>query len=83
MSIIYVLIPIAILLTLLGLYLFFWAVKTDQFDDLEKQGLSILFEDDKEQSKPNSKNSAEELATKEQTNHCAETQKSQTDENVN
>lgn len=46
MSIIYVLIPIAILLTIIGIYLFFWAVKTEQFNDLEKQGLSILFEDD-------------------------------------
>lgn len=47
MSIIYILIPIAVLLTALGVYLFFWAVKTEQFDDLEKQGMSILFEDDK------------------------------------
>ncbi|SET81573.1 cbb3-type cytochrome oxidase assembly protein CcoS [Thalassotalea agarivorans] len=47
MSIIYVLIPIAILLTAIGIYLFFWAVKTEQFDDLEKQGMSILFDDDK------------------------------------
>lgn len=46
MSIIYVLIPIAVLLTAIGIYLFFWAVKTDQFEDLEKQGLSILFDDD-------------------------------------
>ena len=46
MSVIYVLIPIAILLSALGIYLFFWAVKTDQFEDLEKQGLSILFDDD-------------------------------------
>ncbi len=46
MSVIYVLIPVAILLTALGLYLFFWAVKKDQFEDLEKQGLSILFDDD-------------------------------------
>ncbi|GHF90881.1 cbb3-type cytochrome oxidase assembly protein CcoS [Thalassotalea marina] len=45
MSIIYILIPIAILLTALGIYLFFWAVKSNQFDDLEKQGLSILFEE--------------------------------------
>lgn len=45
MSIIYVLIPIAILLTALGIYIFFWAVKSNQFDDLEKQGLSILFEE--------------------------------------
>ena len=37
MSIIYVLIPIAILLTALGIYLFFWAVKTDQFEDLESK----------------------------------------------
>jgi len=46
MSVIYVLIPIAVLLTALGIYLFFWAVKTEQFDDLEKQGLSILFDDE-------------------------------------
>lgn len=46
MSIIYVLIPIAILLTILGIYFFFWAVKTEQFHDLEKQGLSILFDDE-------------------------------------
>jgi cbb3-type cytochrome oxidase maturation protein len=45
MSIIYVLIPIAVLFTALGIYLFFWAVKKDQFEDLEKQGLSILFDD--------------------------------------
>ncbi len=47
MSIIYILIPIAVLLTTLGIYLFFWAVKTEQFDDLEKQGMSIFFDDDK------------------------------------
>lgn len=46
MSIIYILIPIAVLLTALGIYLFFWAVKTEQFDDLEKQGMSILFNED-------------------------------------
>jgi cbb3-type cytochrome oxidase maturation protein len=50
MSIIYILIPIAILLTILGIYLFFWAVKTEQFEDLEKQGMSILF-DENQQSK--------------------------------
>jgi cbb3-type cytochrome oxidase maturation protein len=45
MSIIYILIPIAVLITAIGIYLFFWAVKTEQFDDLEKQGLSILFDE--------------------------------------
>jgi len=48
MSIIYILIPVAVLLTVLGIYLFFWAVKTEQFDDLEKQGMSILFDEKKE-----------------------------------
>ncbi|AAZ25911.1 MULTISPECIES: cbb3-type cytochrome oxidase assembly protein CcoS [Colwellia] len=48
MSIIYILIPIAILLTALGIYLFFWAVKTEQFEDLEKQGMSILFDDEQQ-----------------------------------
>lgn len=51
MSIIYILIPIAILLTSLGIYLFFWAVKTEQFDDLEKQGMSILFDDESQKTK--------------------------------
>jgi cbb3-type cytochrome oxidase maturation protein len=50
MSIIYILIPIAIILTALAIYLFFWAVKTEQFDDLEKQGMSILFDDNKNKS---------------------------------
>jgi cbb3-type cytochrome oxidase maturation protein len=45
MSIIYILIPIAIILTSIAIYLFFWAVKTEQFEDLEKQGMSILFDE--------------------------------------
>lgn len=60
MTIIYVLIPVAILLTFIGIYLFFWAVKSEQFNDLEKQGMSILFDEknkknikDKEQTTDN------------------------------
>jgi len=47
MSIIYVLIPIAILFVLLGLAIFFWAVRTRQFEDLDKEGFSILFDEGK------------------------------------
>lgn len=50
MNVIYILIPFAALITAIGIYLFFWAVKTEQFDDLEKQGMSILFDDDKKKS---------------------------------
>jgi cbb3-type cytochrome oxidase maturation protein len=45
-SIIYVLIPLAIILVAVALGIFFWAVKSDQFQDLERQGYSILFDDD-------------------------------------
>ncbi|AUJ70302.1 MULTISPECIES: cbb3-type cytochrome oxidase assembly protein CcoS [Pseudoalteromonas] len=50
MSIIYVLIPIAILFVIIAIGIFFWAVKSEQFSDLNKQGHSILFDDDKAQT---------------------------------
>ena len=46
MSIIFVLIPIAIIIVAVAIGMFFWAVKSNQFDDLERQGYSILFDDD-------------------------------------
>jgi cbb3-type cytochrome oxidase maturation protein len=52
MSIIYVLIPIAILFVCIGLGIFFWAVRSRQFDDLNKEGMSILFEEEKQAVKP-------------------------------
>ena len=54
MSVIYILIPIAVLLTAIGIYIFFWAVKTEQFDDLEKQGMSILFDEPTKEKTENS-----------------------------
>lgn len=65
MSVIYVLIPVAIILTCIGIYLFFWAVKTEQFDDLDKEGLSILFDDEQDQSH-SSKQSEQAANTSEQ-----------------
>jgi cbb3-type cytochrome oxidase maturation protein len=62
---IYVLIPLAILLVSIGVGVFFWAVKSNQFEDLERHGSSILFDDDlpkktpKSQPQPPSKNSDE------------------------
>lgn len=46
MEIIYILIPIAILFVSLAIGIFFWAVKSNQFEDLERHGSSILFDDD-------------------------------------
>ncbi|WP_372769766.1 cbb3-type cytochrome oxidase assembly protein CcoS [Pseudoalteromonas sp.] len=56
MSIIFVLIPIAILLVIVAIGIFFWAVRSDQFNNLDKQAHSILFEDDKEQHKKSNDN---------------------------
>lgn len=41
------LIPIALLLGLLGVGAFMWAVKTGQYDDLEGAARRILMDDDK------------------------------------
>ncbi|UAA37111.1 cbb3-type cytochrome oxidase assembly protein CcoS [Paraneptunicella aestuarii] len=46
MSIIYVLIPLAILIVAIAIVVFFWAVKSDQFNDLDRQGYNILFDED-------------------------------------
>jgi cbb3-type cytochrome oxidase maturation protein len=55
MSIIYVLIPIAILFVMLGLAIFFWAVRSKQFEDLDKEGFSILFDEQQVQPKSDDK----------------------------
>lgn len=46
MSIIYVLIPVAIIIVAVAVAVFFWAVKSNQFEDLDRQGYNILFDDD-------------------------------------
>jgi len=46
MEAIYLLIPIALFLVVIGIAVFFWAVKSDQFDDLEGPAHSILFDDE-------------------------------------
>lgn len=51
MDAIYLLIPIALILVAIGVGIFFWAVKSDQFEDLEGPAHSILFDDDKNISK--------------------------------
>lgn len=46
MASLYILIPIAILLVCVAVAIFLWAVKSEQFEDLERQGHSILFDED-------------------------------------
>ncbi|WP_420849287.1 cbb3-type cytochrome oxidase assembly protein CcoS [Pseudidiomarina insulisalsae] len=42
----YILIPIAIFFVIIAVAIFFWAVRSDQFEDLERQGMNVLLDDD-------------------------------------
>ena len=53
MSILYVLIPLALLLLGLAVWAFFWAVGSGQFDDLDTPAMRVVMDDD---SKPNEEN---------------------------
>ncbi len=52
MDSLYVLIPIAILFVLIAVGVFLWAVRSDQFEDLERQGMNILLDDQPQKKKP-------------------------------
>ncbi|MEX1222606.1 MAG: cbb3-type cytochrome oxidase assembly protein CcoS [Idiomarina sp.] len=56
MSILYLLIPIAGLFVILAVAIFFWAVRSNQFEDLERQGMNVLLDDDDDKLKSPEKN---------------------------
>ena len=55
MSIIYVLIPIAMIFVSIAVWVFFWAVKSDQYEDLDREGINILFDEDVDSSEQDNK----------------------------
>ncbi|WP_028305054.1 cbb3-type cytochrome oxidase assembly protein CcoS [Oceanospirillum maris] len=46
MSILFLLIPLSLILLGIAIWAFFWAVDSDQFDDLSGPAYSILYDDD-------------------------------------
>ncbi|MGF1724912.1 cbb3-type cytochrome oxidase assembly protein CcoS [Photobacterium nomapromontoriensis] len=46
MTSLYLLIPIAIVFVFIAVVIFLWAVRSEQFEDLERQGYDILFDED-------------------------------------
>ena len=46
MSILYVLIPLALLLLGIAVWAFFWAVGNGQFDDLDTPAVRVVMDDD-------------------------------------
>ena len=47
MKAIYLLIPLSLLLLSLAIWAFFWAVRNDQFDDLDTPAMDILDDEEK------------------------------------
>lgn len=46
MTVLYILIPIAVVLVIVAIWVFTWAVNTGQYDDLDGPAHSILFDDE-------------------------------------
>jgi len=46
MSMLYVLIPLAVVLLAIAVIALLWAIKNGQFDDLESHGWSVVLDDD-------------------------------------
>lgn len=46
MSVLYLLIPVAVLAVAFAIWLFFWAVNNGQYDDLDSPAHSILFDEE-------------------------------------
>jgi len=51
-EIIYLLIPLSIILVGLIIWIFIWAIRSGQFDDLEGPAHQILMDDDSPQEEP-------------------------------
>ncbi len=47
MEVLYLLIPIAVVLVIIIIGIFLWAIKNRQFEDLERHGHDVLMDDDK------------------------------------
>ena len=46
MEIVYLLIPVALLIVAIIMVVFFWAIRSDQFEDMEGPAHRILMDDD-------------------------------------
>jgi len=46
MTMLYVLIPLAVVLLAVAIWAMLWAIRTGQFDDLDSHGWSVVLDDD-------------------------------------
>jgi len=52
MTMLYVLIPLALVLLAGAIWALLWAISTGQFDDLDSQGWSVVLDDDQKPPPP-------------------------------
>jgi cbb3-type cytochrome oxidase maturation protein len=52
MDILYFMVPLGLVLVGVGLWAFFWAVGSGQFDDLDSPGWSVLNDEKRKQATP-------------------------------
>ena len=64
MDIIYLLLPVALVIVVIIVWVFMWAVKSDQFDDLEGPAYKILMDDDKPAGKSDRDSASKDNASK-------------------
>jgi cbb3-type cytochrome oxidase maturation protein len=60
MSMLYVLIPLAVVLLAVAVVALLWAIKNGQFDDLETHGWSVVLDDDQKPPALEEKDSSDE-----------------------
>ena len=60
MDVIYLLLPVALIIVIIIIAIFYWAVKSDQFEDLEGPAHRIIMDDDdvSPKQKPSADNSS-------------------------
>ena len=66
MAALYVMIPAALILVAIAVWIFFWAVDSGQFDDLDSPAHSILFDD----TEPFADKKSEQPPEKDDSNHA-------------
>ncbi|KZZ46099.1 MAG: cbb3-type cytochrome oxidase assembly protein CcoS [Saccharospirillaceae bacterium] len=66
MDIIYVLVPLSLVLLSIAVGIFFWAVRSGQFDDMDSPAHKILFDDDEPEA-PSSRQPEQPRANTSQT----------------
>ena len=64
MDIIYLLLPVALILVIIIIVIFFWAVRSDQFEDMEGPAHRILMDDDASENKKTDADTATNSAAK-------------------